>query len=241
MVEPGDDLAAQIADCLAANGHRLCDGDLLIIAQKIVSKAENRYRYLNEVTPSERAEELAAAADKDPRLMQCILDESTEVMRLRKGAIIVRHRNGYVHANAGIDQSNIISDPENPRVLLLPENPDASAAGIRQRLQQCSGVHVNVLINDSAGRPWRNGIMGYTIGTAGFRVIDDRIGSPDLYGKALQVTEIAVADELAAAGSLLMGQGDEGVPVVLVRGLDLAPSNEGSASLIRDRAQDLFK
>ena len=241
MVEPGDDIFQQIVDCLAANNHQLEGGDALVIAQKIISKAEDRYSYLNTVTPSEDANRLAIEADKDPRLMACILQESTEVLRIRKGAIIVRHRNGYVHANAGIDPSNIHSDPDNPRVLLLPIDPDASAQKIRQHLHDRFGVEVNVVINDSAGRPWRNGITGYAIGTAGFEALEDHVGNPDLFGNALQITQVAVADELASAASILMGQGDQGAPVVLVRGLTLRPSMDGSGSLIRELAQDLFR
>lgn len=241
LVEPGDDIARQILDCIDRNNLKLQEDDILVIAQKIISKAENRYKNLNSVIPSEEAQRLAVEADKDPRLVECILKESTEVMRIRKGAIIVRHRNGYVHANAGIDQSNISSDPDNLRVLMLPENPDKSAALIRNTIRERSGVNINIVVNDSAGRPWRNGIMGFAIGTAGFEALENHVGSPDLFGKPLQITEIAVADELAAAGSLLMGQGAEGVPVVLIRGKTLRPSDRGSASLIRNPAQDLFR
>jgi len=241
LVEPGDDLAGQIIASAADNDLRLATGDVLVIAQKIVSKAENRYAYLNRVTPSPRAIELAHQADKDPRVMELILAEATEVLRVRKGAVIVRHRNGYVHANAGIDQSNISSDASDPRVLLLPENPDASAAELKAAIHQRLGVTVNIVINDSAGRPWRNGIVGFAIGTAGFDPVADRIGCPDLFGRALEITQVAVADELAAAGSLLMGQGDEGLPVVLVRGAALTGSAAGSRALIRPLDQDLFR
>jgi len=241
LVEPGDDISQLIITCLIENNTQLVEGDILVIAQKIISKAENRYRYLNDIEPSAEAIRLGAEADKDPRLMACILEESTEVLRIRKGAIIVRHRNGYVHANAGIDQSNITSEPDNPRVLLLPENPDASARSILEALQQRFKVHTNVVINDSAGRPWRNGIMGFAIGSAGFEVVEDHIGNTDLFGNTLQVTQIAVADELAAAASLLMGQGDQGAPVVLIRGLKTQPSNRGSEGLIRGLSEDLFR
>ena len=241
LVEPGDDIPRLILDCLTDNDLQLIDGDVLVIAQKIISKAENRYRYLNNVEPTDEARRLAEEADKDPRVMACILEESTEVLRIRKGAIIVRHRNGYVHANAGIDQSNITSDSDNPRVLLLPENPDASASSIQQALFNHAKANVNIVINDSAGRPWRNGIMGFAIGSAGFEAVEDHIGNADLFGNILQVTQVAVADEVAAAASLLMGQGDQALPVVLIRGLKTRPSGQGSETLIRDISQDLFR
>jgi coenzyme F420-0:L-glutamate ligase / coenzyme F420-1:gamma-L-glutamate ligase len=240
LVEPGDNLADQIIHSIKHNRLVLEDGDLLAIAQKIVSKSENQYRLLKDVNPGKRAFELAEKVAKDPAFVQCVLDESQEVLRYRPGVLIVRHRNGYVHANAGIDQSNIQFDDDNPKVLLLPKDPDKSAARLRSDIQSRTGISVNVLINDSAGRPWRNGIAGFAIGTAGFEAIDDRIGHPDLYGKELQVTQIAIADELAAAASIVMGQGDEGVPVVLVKGARLLPAAGGSGSLIRDPALDLF-
>jgi len=240
-VEPGDDLCALIIEALAAAGQSLRDGDVLVLAQKIVSKAENRYAYLNEVVASAEAIALAAQADKDPRLAELILRESVEVLRTRKGAIIVEHRNGYVHANAGIDQSNIESQPDNPRVLLLPENPDASAAQLRMRLRELTGATVAVIINDSAGRAWRNGVIGFALGSAGLVPLENRIGTHDLYGRPLEITEIAVADEIAAAASLLMGQAAEGAPVVLVRGAPITAAETGSATLIRERTQDLFR
>jgi coenzyme F420-0:L-glutamate ligase/coenzyme F420-1:gamma-L-glutamate ligase len=240
-VEPGDDLAALIAAALERAGETLQPGDALVVAQKIISKAENRYVHLNTVTPGERALQLAPEVDKDPRLVELVLRESVAVLRTRRGAIIVEHRNGYVHANAGIDQSNIQSDPDDPRVLLLPENPDASAARLREQLRERCGAEVAVIINDSAGRAWRNGVIGFALGCAGFVVLENRIGSSDLFGRPLEVTEIAVADELAAAASFLMGQAAEGAPVVLIRGASLSPSTAGSGALIRAREQDLFR
>ncbi|MDB6061071.1 MAG: coenzyme F420-0:L-glutamate ligase [Verrucomicrobiaceae bacterium] len=241
MVEPGDDIAAFILAALDRAQESLNDGDVLVLAQKIVSKSENRYAYLNDVTPSTDAKELADYVDKDPRLVELILRESVEVLRMRKGAIIVEHRNGYVHANAGIDQSNIQSQAENPRVLLLPENPDASAAQLRARLRELTGVNVAVIINDSAGRAWRNGVIGFALGTAGLVPLENRIGTRDLFGRALEITEVAVADEIAAAASLMMGQAAEGAPVVLIRGADISVSDVGSSALIRAREQDLFR
>lgn len=241
LVEPGDDLAGTIADVLRLNDLQLRADDVLVVAQKIVSKAENRYRVLADVDVGEAAVMLAAQADKDPRQVQLILDESREVLRVRPGVIIVEHRNGYVHANAGIDKSNIASDPDNPRVLLLPRDPDASARALRDGLQQIAGVAPRIVINDSFGRAWRNGTVGVAIGTAGLQPLHNQIGDVDLFGNVLEVTEPAVADELAAAASLVMGQAAEACPVVLVRGAQLQPSEDGSAALIREHSKDMFR
>lgn len=247
LVEPGDDLCALIVAALQRAQETLQSGDVLVLAQKIVSKAENRYAYLNTVTPSARALELAEQADKDPRLVELMLRESVEVLRVRKGAIIVEHRHGYVHANAGIDQSNIASNPDNPRVLLLPENPDASAARLRKQLRAATGADAAIIINDSAGRAWRNGVVGFALGCAGFVPLENRIGTPDLFGRVLEITQVAVADELAAAASFLMGQAAEGAPVILIRGAHLTRAADAmreigdSKPLIRAREQDLFR
>lgn len=240
-VEPGDNLVELIAVALASNALELQRGDVLLLAQKIVSKAEDRYVSLADVTPTAEAESLAQQADKDPRLVQLILDESREVLRVRPGVIIVEHRNGYVHANAGIDSSNIRQDPEARRVLLLPRDPDASARALRLGLRQRGEVAPQVIINDSMGRAWRNGTMGLAIGTAGVEPLRNQIGEQDMFGNVLEVTEPAVADELAAAASLVMGQAAEACPVVLARGAGLRSSDHGSAGLLRDRSNDLFR
>ena len=241
LVEPGDALAPMLVTCLRANHITLQAGDVLVLAQKIVSKAEGRYVNLNDVTPGADALELARRADKDPRQVELILRESSEVLRVRPGVIIVEHRNGYVHANAGIDRSNIASDPDNPRVLLLPEDPDASARRLREELAALTGIAPQLVINDSAGRAWRNGTVGMAIGTAGLEPLHNQIGERDLFGNTLEVTEPAVADELAAAASLVMGQAAEGCPVVLARGANLAPADGGSGGLLRDRSMDMFR
>ncbi|MFT5576406.1 MAG: coenzyme F420-0:L-glutamate ligase/coenzyme F420-1:gamma-L-glutamate ligase [Bermanella sp.] len=241
LVEPGDDLAGLIMQSASAGALALQDGDVLVLAQKIVSKSENRYAYLNEVSPSDAALTLAAATDKDPRQVELILRESKEVVRQRRGAIIVEHREGYVHANAGIDASNIASQVDNPRVLLLPLDSNASARDLRTALRKALGVDVYIIINDSAGRAWRNGTCGFAIGSAGFEALVSRIGDNDLFGRPLEITQIAVADELAAAASFLMGQADEGAPVVLVRGAELRLSDQGCETLIRAKSEDLFR
>lgn len=240
-IEPGDDLSAIILAALERAKIQLEHNDVLVLAQKIVSKAENRYAYLNAIEPSDRAITLGALAEKDPRIVELILRESVEVLRVRKGAIIVEHRNGYVHAHAGIDQSNIQSQPDNPRVLLLPENPDASAENLRNRLRENAGASVAIIINDSAGRAWRNGVIGFALGSAGMLPLETRIGTPDLFGRPLEITEIAVADELAAAASFLMGQAAESAPVILIRGAKFTPAETGSKTLIRARDKDLFR
>ncbi len=240
-VEPGDSLIELILASLQDNQLELQDGDVLVLAQKIVSKAENRYAWLEQVSVTAEAEALARDVDKDPRLAALILEESREVLRKRPGVVIVEHRLGYVHANAGIDRSNIQSDDDNPRVLLLPEDSDRSAAELREAIRQRCGCDVYIIINDSAGRAWREGTVGMAIGTAGFAALEDLIGQQDMFGQPLQVTTVAVADELAAAASFVMGQADEAVPLVLVRGACLKPASSGSQVLIRDQQFDMFR
>jgi coenzyme F420-0:L-glutamate ligase/coenzyme F420-1:gamma-L-glutamate ligase len=241
-VQPGDDLLVVCIDAFTAAGVVPSSGDVLVLAQKIVSKSEGRYAILDEVTPSDEAYAWADKVDKDPRLVQLILSESVEVVRHRPGVMIVQHRLGYIHANAGIDRSNITAAAGGrEQVLLLPEDSDASAATLRQRLQQHYGCDIKIVIADSAGRAWRNGITGMTIGSAGFAPVQDQIGAEDLYGRPLEVTTIAVADEISCAASLLMGQGNQSAPLVLVSGLDLATAECGSKSLIRDKQADLFR
>jgi len=241
LVAPGDTVGELIATCLEQNKLALLEGDVVIIAQKIISKAEGRYVRLVDVEPSAEAVELARLADKDPRQMELVLRESKEVVRVRPGVVIVEHRNGYVHANAGIDKSNIPKAGEEDQVLLLPENPDASAQTLLETLGRYSGVDIKVIVNDSTGRAWRMGTVGIAIGTAGFDPLFNQVGEEDLYGNILEVTETAVADELAAAASFVMGQAAEACPVVIARGAKLARSSSGSSSLLRDRAQDMFR
>jgi coenzyme F420-0:L-glutamate ligase/coenzyme F420-1:gamma-L-glutamate ligase len=255
LVRPGDDLARIVMDAVAATGETLMDGDVLVVAQKIVSKVEDRYANLDDVTPSPRAVELARKCDKDPRLVELILSESTDVVRYHKGVLVVAHRLGLVLANAGIDSSNVEplpgADPdagvENPRVLLLPVDPDASCRGLREKLYEATGRRVAIIVNDSLGRAWRSGTMGAAIGASGIEALVDLRGRTDLYGRPLLTTQIGQADEIAAAASLVMGQADEGRPVVLVRGLaaEMSPdadSESGAArDLVRPADRDLFR
>jgi coenzyme F420-0:L-glutamate ligase/coenzyme F420-1:gamma-L-glutamate ligase len=239
-VRPGDDVAQLIVAAIEANDIVLSDGDVIAIAQKIISKAEGRYVYLDEVTASAEAESIAKECAKDPRLVQLILDESNTVLRLRPGVIVVEHKHGYVHANAGIDRSNLVKD-ERELVLLLPKDSDQSALKIQQYLSAHFHCHIGVLINDSAGRAWRVGTVGMAIGTAGFTPLLDLIGTKDRAGRVMEVTQLAVADELAAAASYMMGQGSEGRPVVVIQGADVRLDTVGSKALIRDKKTDLFR
>ena len=239
LVRPGDDLVELICASLRSGGQSLKDGDVLVLAQKIVSKAEGRYRSLSEIVPGEEARALAAETGKDPHLVQAILDESTEVVRKRKGVLIVRHRRGWVMAQAGIDQSNI-EGGDTGRILLLPEDPDASALRLKTALEHRFDIALAVVIADSFGRPFRNGTTGIAIGAAGLESFIDKRGDTDLFGKTLMVSTIAHADEIASAASVLMGQADEGNPVVLISGLD--KSNHVPASvLIRPIEEDMFR
>lgn len=216
------------------------DGDVFAVAQKIVSKAEGRLVDLVDVTPSGRAVELAAQVGKDPHLIELILRESEEVSRLRPGVIITRHRLGFTSANAGIDRSNVGPDGEE-RVLLLPLDPDASARRIRETILTERGADVGVVITDSHGRPFRLGTVGVAIGVAGIPALWDRRGEPDLYGYRLQHTDVGLADEIAAAAGLLMGQAAEGLPAVLIRGLRLPPADGRATDLVRPPEMDLYR
>jgi coenzyme F420-0:L-glutamate ligase/coenzyme F420-1:gamma-L-glutamate ligase len=241
LVRPGDDLAAIILAAIANSGEDLRDGDVLVIAQKIVSKAQNRFVYLNMVEPSRRAERLAREVNKDPRLVELILRESTEIIRYRRDVLIVAHKLGFIMANAGIDQSNIHHDTKDGVALLLPENPDETCAQLRSALRLRSGADVAVLINDSHGRAFRRGTVGVAIGVSGLPALLDLRGVSDLHQRQLQSTLVALADEIAAAASLLMGQANEGRPIVLARGVP-GPRGEGSAAdLVRSKKLDLFR
>jgi coenzyme F420-0:L-glutamate ligase/coenzyme F420-1:gamma-L-glutamate ligase len=240
LVQAGDDLPGLLRMALHRQQVELREGDILVLAQKIVSKAEGRKVQLADVQPSARAMELAAEVEKDPRLVQLILDESNEVLRSRPGLLIVEHRLGFVCANAGIDHSNV--EGENDEwVLLLPENPDASAAGIRAALEDAAGVKLGVLIIDSHGRAWREGTEGVTIGLAGMPGLVDLRGQADLMGRELRVTTVGAADELAAAASLVMGQAAEGCPAVHVRGFPYELREGKLSELIRSKERDTFR
>jgi coenzyme F420-0:L-glutamate ligase/coenzyme F420-1:gamma-L-glutamate ligase len=232
MVQAGDDLAAQLSAAMARAGLAPEPGDVLAIAQKIVSKAEGRSIALASVAPSQAARDLAAQTGKDARLVELILSESERVVRARPNLIIVKHRLGFVMANAGIDQSNVGEDGQ---ALLLPRDPDASAAALAARLG------LPVVITDSFGRAWRRGTVGVAIGAAGLPALQDLRGRPDLFGRTLMVSITGFADEIAAAAGLVMGQGAEGQPAVLLRGLAWSGAVNPAAELLRPAQEDLFQ
>ena len=216
-------------------------GDVLVYAQKIVSKSEGRRVDLRTVAPSAKAVSLATEVQKDPRLVELVLRESTRIVRTAKDVLIVEHRLGLIMANAGIDQSNVADPASGEFALLLPIDPDASAERLRTALRAAAGCDAGVIISDSFGRPWRVGTVGVAIGCAGVPSIRDLRGNRDLFGRELKVTVVGHADEIASAASLIMGQGDEGLPVVLVRGLHLGEPARNASALRRPSAEDLFK
>ena len=248
LIRRDDNLADILAKSLLESNIFIQDQDILVIAQKIVSKAEGRAVNLNSVIPSQRAIDLAKQTEKDPRLVELILEESNEVLRTRLGVIIVEHKLGFVCANAGIDHSNVGSSKDFSRseskedyVLLLPENPDQSAQILRKQIEERTGKQIGTLIIDSHGRAWRNGTVGIAIGISGVSGLEDLRGSEDLFGYKLQVTQVGVADELAAAASLMMGQAAEGTPVVHVRGFPYPLRESSLEEVIRPKEQDLFR
>ncbi|MFN8598367.1 MAG: coenzyme F420-0:L-glutamate ligase [Anaerolineae bacterium] len=238
LIQPGDNLANILGNAINRAGG-LLEYDVLVIAQKIVSKAEGRYVDLDTITPSDHAKAVALQCEKDPRLIEVILSESTSVVRVRPGLIITRHRLGFVSANAGVDRSNVAPDGVE-RVLMLPENPDQSAQQIRAVLRERFGMDLGVIIADSHGRPHRMGTVGVAIGLSGLPGVEDWRGRKDLFGYTLQHTEVGLADQIAAAATLLLGQAAESIPAVIVRGA-VFEARDGSAQEInRPREMDLF-
>lgn len=239
LVKRGDDIGQLILTGLRAANISLQENDVILIASKIISKAHGRVVRLNEVTPSARALELAAQTDKDAREAELMLQESSEIVRARKGLIVTRHRLGFVSANAGIDHSNV-QEGADDHVLLLPLDPDADAAAIRERLYKETGTQVAVIIADSHGRPHRLGTIGIAIGSAGLPALEDWRGRQDLFGYELKYTDIGLADMLASAGTLLFGQAREGTPLVHLRGATWFGKNGTAHDLVRPREMDLF-
>ena len=241
MVQAGDDLAAIVLAAYSQTGLAPAEGDVLVVAQKIVSKVEGRMVDVATVEPSPQAIALAAEVEKDPRLVEVILSESRRIVRHRPNLVIAEHRRGWVMANAGIDHSNVAPSDGTERVLLLPLDPDASAEALRRRLTEASGKRIAIIISDSFGRPFRRGTVGIALGAAGLPAVIDWRGHPDLFGRVLEVTETGFADEIAAAASLVQGQADEGVPIVLVRGLSWSAPDAPAAALVRPPEHDLFR
>jgi coenzyme F420-0:L-glutamate ligase/coenzyme F420-1:gamma-L-glutamate ligase len=239
LIEAGDNLAEVIVEALDDTGIEPVDGDILVLAQKIVSKSEGRQVLLADIDPSATAIRIARETDKDPRLVELILRESSAVVRTAPGVIIVRHRLGLVGANAGIDQSNV-NHADGESALLLPENPDLSALSLRETLQKKFQKSLGVIVSDSMNRPWRLGTVGYAIGSAGVPVLEDRRGETDIFGRELKVTMSNHADSIATAAMLVMGETSERVPAVLVRGLPLQDSAQVARDAVRPLEEDLF-
>ncbi len=243
LIEPGNDLGEIIIENTRKCRIRIRDNDIFVLAQKIVSKAEGQLVQLSTLVPSQKAIEIANEAEKDPRFVELILQESSEVLRVRQNTIIVQHKLGFICANAGIDHSNVQGKTGEPEdwVLLLPENPDESANRIREEIFRKTKRRVGILIIDSHGRAWRNGIVGTSIGFSGIPGLVDLRGKPDLFGYHLRITQVAAADELAAGASLLMGQADERTPVIHVRGFPYPLRESNFSELVRDKKMDLFR
>jgi coenzyme F420-0:L-glutamate ligase/coenzyme F420-1:gamma-L-glutamate ligase len=235
-VRPGDDVAGLVVDAAVRQGTPLEPGDILVVGQKIVSKAEGRVVRLSDVTPSAIALAMAVGLGREPRLLEVILRESRRVVRMDKTVVITETHHGWICANAGVDQSNTDADC----VVLLPEDADRSARALRERIQRLTRVDVAVIVTDTFGRPWREGLTNVAIGTSGVAPLRSYLGETDPAGRPLTATILAVADELAGAAELVMGKLDR-IPVAVVRGLRLPPGDDGSKALIRDPARDLFR
>ncbi len=240
LIHPGDDLAELISASLQSNGLELTPTDIVVIAQKIVSKAEGRHVRLSEVTPSARAVELARITGKPATHVEVILWDTAEIIRVQRDLLVVEHRLGFISANAGVDHSNVSAEPD--ILLRLPADPDASARRIRRRLAELTGATPPVLIIDSHGRAWRLGTVGVTIGLSGLAPVQNLRGTPDLFGEPLRHTEVGFADQIAAAASLLIGQAAEACPVVIVRGLPFTPDDSArAADALRPKTMDVFR
>ena len=235
-VRPGDDVTRIVVDAARAQGTPVATHDVLVIGQKIVSKAEGRIVRLADVEPAEATRRMAESLGRDPRLLELVLRESRRVVRMDKGVVITETHHGWICANAGVDQSNVDADT----VALLPEDPDGSARRIRDGVQALTGAEVAVIIADTFGRPWREGLTNVAIGLAGLAALRDYIGMPDSAGRPLQMTMLAVADELASAAEIVMGKLDR-IPAAIVRGVRFEPGDAGSKPLLRDPARDLFR
>ena len=243
LIREGDDLVDIIVKALQTSNLALEDNDIIVLAQKIVSKAEGRMINLRSIEPSERAGQIAIQTEKDPRLVELILQESNEVLRIRPGTIIVEHKLGFICANAGIDHSNVAGAGRKAEevVLLLPKDPDQSAKELRKKLEAISGNHIGVMIIDSHGRAWRIGTVGMSIGLSGIPGVVDERGWSDLFGYQLKITIVGIADELAAASSLMMGQAAEGTPIIHVRGFPYSLRDGSLKEIIRPKDKDLFR
>jgi coenzyme F420-0:L-glutamate ligase/coenzyme F420-1:gamma-L-glutamate ligase len=235
-IRPGDDIAGAITQALRTQDMRICEGDIFVVAQKIVSKAEGRIVRLDQVAPSDDARRWAEQWNKDARIVELVLRESKRIVRMERGIIIAETHHGFVCANAGIDVSNA----ENGTAILLPQNPDVSARALQMRLSEAFACHVGVIVSDTFGRAWREGLINIALGVAGLNPLVDYRGRQDANGRPLQATVIAVADELAAAAELVMGKSDR-IPVAIIRGAHIASRSGSGADLIRPAEKDLFR
>ena len=241
-IGPGDKLATMIIESIITAGMEVLDGDILVIAQKIVSKSEDQYVDLTSISPSFKAQNLAKLVDKDPRLVEVILSESNEIIRYSPGVLIVAHRLGYVMANAGVDASNLEPTSKGgERVLLLPQDPNSTCVRLRESFEKQFNRRIGVIISDSVGRAWRNGSIGMALGVAGPPALWDCVGEIDLYGRPLRITQIGFADQIASAAALVMGEGAEGLPVIKVSGLNWNPVDTNADILLRSKEEDLFR
>lgn len=241
VVREGDDVAQFVGDSIERMGLVPADFDVVVVTQKILSKAEGRRARLMDVDPSPRALELAASLDKDPHMIEVVLGESNDVVACGHGVLIAEHRSGHVMANAGVDRSNVGHAADDETVLLLPLDPDASAAVLHRALEARFACRLAVVVSDSVGRPWRHGVAGIAIGAAGLPSLTDLRGAPDLFGVPLKVTLTGFADQIASAANLVAGEGAEGVPAVHVRGLEWSAAPVPARALVRDRERDLFR
>jgi coenzyme F420-0:L-glutamate ligase/coenzyme F420-1:gamma-L-glutamate ligase len=243
FIQPGDDVPHILYESVVAQGIHIKSGDIVSVTQKIVSKAENRFVSLSQFVPSEKAKELAKITKKDPRLIELILSESKEIIRAKPNTIIVEHRLGFICASAGVDRSNVSpsSQEDKEKYLLLPKHPEKSAEKIRDHFFDKTRMEIGVIIIDSHGRPWRYGVVGITIGTVGVPALVDLRGYEDIFNRKLKITQVAAADELAAASSLIMGQANEKIPAVHIRGFPYDLRESSISELIREKEKDLFR
>ena len=241
IVREGDNVAHLVGDAIDGAGIAPADFDVVVVTQKIVSKADGRRVRLADVEPSSRAIDLAASLDKDPRLVEVVLAESRDVVASGHGVLVTEHRSGHVMANAGVDRSNVGSARDDEAVVLLPLDPDASAAALHRSLEARFRCRLGVVISDSVGRPWRHGVSGIAIGASGLPSLTDLRGAPDLFGVSLKVTLTGFADQIASAANLVAGEAAEGVPAVHVRGLAWNAAPAPARALVRDRENDLFR
>ena len=241
LIEPNDDLVNIIFHALSSSGHKIENNDIIVIAQKIISKAEGRIIDLATVKPSEKAIKLAEEINKDPRQIELVLSESKEIIAIKPGVIIVEHHSGVILANAGIDHSNVENSDNKEIVCLLPKDSNESARRLKKEIENLCGKQIGIIITDSIGRPWRKGTTGVALGSAGIETIRDLRGDKDIFGRELLVSETADADSLASAACLLMGEGDNATPVILIRGYETVISDQDTNQLLRPKDEDMFR